>query len=122
MTQPQRIKRERTKGWRKPENCVIVDRSSRKWGNPYRVGQSYPEEGHNKPITQQQAVDLFRDWITGETFGATLTRGRAMRELRGKNLMCWCKLDQPCHADVLLEIANAPGQRAIVAHLKGGAE
>lgn len=27
-------------------------------------------------------------------------------ELRGKNLACWCKLNQPCHADVLLEIAN----------------
>ncbi len=28
-------------------------------------------------------------------------------ELRGKDLACWCKPDQPCHADVLLEIANA---------------
>jgi hypothetical protein len=28
--------------------------------------------------------------------------------LRGKNLACWCPLDQPCHADVLLELANAP--------------
>lgn len=27
--------------------------------------------------------------------------------LRGKNLACWCPLDQPCHADVLIEIANA---------------
>jgi hypothetical protein len=27
-------------------------------------------------------------------------------ELRGKNLACWCKLDQPCHADVLLRMAN----------------
>jgi hypothetical protein len=29
-----------------------------------------------------------------------------MADLRGKNLACWCPLDQPCHADVLLEIAN----------------
>lgn len=29
-------------------------------------------------------------------------------DLRGKNLACWCPLDQPCHADVLLELANAP--------------
>lgn len=29
-------------------------------------------------------------------------------ELRGKDLACWCPLDQPCHADVLLELANAP--------------
>ena len=27
-------------------------------------------------------------------------------QLRGKNLVCWCALDQPCHADVLLKIAN----------------
>jgi hypothetical protein len=27
-------------------------------------------------------------------------------ELRGKNLACWCPLDQPCHAEVLLELAN----------------
>lgn len=29
--------------------------------------------------------------------------------LRGKNLACFCPLDQPCHADVLLEIANGEG-------------
>jgi len=28
------------------------------------------------------------------------------RELRGKDLACWCPLDQPCHADILLEVAN----------------
>ncbi len=28
-------------------------------------------------------------------------------QLRGKDLACWCPLDQPCHADVLLELANA---------------
>lgn len=37
----------------------------------------------------------------------TKQRNRAPRaELRGKNLACFCPLDQPCHADVLLEIAN----------------
>jgi hypothetical protein len=33
-------------------------------------------------------------------------------ELRGKNLACWCKPDQPCHADVLLELANDPALKA----------
>lgn len=28
-------------------------------------------------------------------------------ELRGRDLACWCPLDLPCHADVLLEVANA---------------
>lgn len=29
------------------------------------------------------------------------------RELKGKNLMCWCPLGEPCHADILLQIANS---------------
>jgi hypothetical protein len=31
---------------------------------------------------------------------------RDIRQLRGKNLACWCKPGQPCHADILLELAN----------------
>lgn len=31
---------------------------------------------------------------------------RIKAELRGRNLACWCPPGQPCHADVLLEIAN----------------
>ncbi len=31
-------------------------------------------------------------------------------ELRGRDLCCWCPLDQPCHADVLLELANGGGR------------
>jgi hypothetical protein len=30
-----------------------------------------------------------------------------VEELRGKNLACRCKLGAPCHADVLLQMANA---------------
>jgi hypothetical protein len=33
----------------------------------------------------------------------------ALGELRGKNLACWCKPGEPCHADVLLELANPKG-------------
>lgn len=33
--------------------------------------------------------------------------------LAGKNLACWCKPGEPCHADVLLELANAPGCEAV---------
>lgn len=31
---------------------------------------------------------------------------RKIWELAGKNLACWCELGSPCHADVLLEVAN----------------
>jgi hypothetical protein len=37
------------------------------------------------------------------------TDERFAEQLRGKDLACWCPLDQPCHADVLLEIANSGG-------------
>jgi len=37
-----------------------------------------------------------------------LNRDFYLGELRGHDLACWCPLDQPCHADVLLELANAP--------------
>lgn len=30
-----------------------------------------------------------------------------LSELRGKNLACWCRMGESCHADVLLEMANA---------------
>jgi hypothetical protein len=42
---------------------------------------------------------------TPEAFALTLERMR--QQLGGKNLACWCPIDQPCHADVLLELANA---------------
>ncbi len=31
-----------------------------------------------------------------------------VKQLRGKNLACWCAPDRPCHADTYLELANAP--------------
>lgn len=123
---PKRIQRKRTKGWRAPEGAVYVGRGS-KWGNPYRVTLSkdglgvqmakawVPEDGETHsffydPIlggdlarTQAAkfAVELFRTrWMPLHTY--------AIRELRGKDLMCWCPLDAPCHADVLLGLANAP--------------
>ena len=45
-----------------------------------------------------------------QVFGASLFT-RHLHELRGKNLACWCKLDEPCHADVLLKLANATKEK-----------
>ncbi|MGJ5163185.1 DUF4326 domain-containing protein [Bradyrhizobium sp. HKCCYLR1051] len=108
---PRRIQRQRTKGWRMPENTVVVDRST-KWGNPFRVG---PECSALSPANQVQKL---RDMIAihGGFYSARdqdlgkpkVTPADIRRELRGKNLACWCRLDQACHADLLLEIANAP--------------
>jgi hypothetical protein len=79
-----------------------------KWGNPFKVG----EDG-----TAAECVDLYRCLLAGYVALTTKastelqTKTRAvvvacLDELRGKNLACWCRKDKPCHADVLLEIAN----------------
>ncbi len=103
---PQRIQLRRTKGWRKPEGAVNVARPSR-WGNPFRVGDTYPK--WDSPLSTGEwyvrdtatAVDLYRRWLFHQRRSENL-----VPELRGRDLACWCPLDQPCHADVLLELAN----------------
>lgn len=99
-TKPMRVQLRRTKGWRMPPNTVKVTRPG-KWGNAFVAGKTYRTiVGTDRPVTDAaHAVSLFRAC-------AWTHRGAIRRELAGKNLACWCKLDQPCHADILLEIAN----------------
>lgn len=101
MSAPERIRLSRNAGWRKPENTIVVSRPS-KWGNPYKLGG-----GH------ESAVEQFEMLVTNPELALkhanchpvpTLAEIRA--ELAGKNLACWCPLDKPCHADVLLRLAN----------------
>jgi len=89
---PKRIQRKRTKGWKMPENTVYVGRPS-KWGNPYPVESDRSNEYF--------VLARYRDHLR---FAFMLTK--VVVELRGKNLACWCPIDRPCHADVLLELAN----------------
>ena len=89
-----RVKLSRAAGWRMPANTVKVDRSTR-WGNPFRPGEDGIE-------TIEEAVRAYRQWL-----GKNSELERAARtELAGKNLACWCALDGPCHADVLLQLVR----------------
>lgn len=97
---PKRVQLRRTKGWRKPEGCIVVSRPS-KWGNPFRVGDAHPD--HGWPMSREEAVALHREAALGERWPIT----HDFSELRGHDLACFCPLDQPCHASVLLELANA---------------
>jgi hypothetical protein len=103
---PQRIQLRRTKGWRKPEGAVIVARPS-KWGNPYSIRE------HGEIAAELYERDLKAGCVQTIWFKAGddfmgITPEMVREELRGKDLACWCPLDgSPCHADVLLEIANA---------------
>lgn len=101
---PKRIQLSRKKGWRLPPNTVVVARPT-KWGNPHRVGDA---DVDGATINAQKAVRLFTLMMRQTV--AKLSRDVARKELRGKNLACWCPLDQPRHADVLLEIANGDGE------------
>lgn len=95
-----RIQRKRTKGWRMPENTVFVGRPSR-WGNPYRVGASTQDGQQIRD--RAHAVAKYRELLAFmESKGLTIDT----TALRGKDIACWCPLDEPCHADVLIEMTN----------------
>ena len=102
---PKRIQRRRTKGWRMPEGTVYVGRPT-KYGNPFRVGMNHSFADGYRPIaTRAEAVALFRRNCYAQS-GTYHDAPYVHAELRGKDLACWCPLDKPCHADVLLRIAN----------------
>ena len=112
MQKPERVQLKRERGWRMPPNTVKVDRTT-KFGNPFAADR----------YGLEQSIALYRSWITGEMtddfilslypqlIGKHLvlrrkTVSQLLPALAGKNLACWCSLDQPCHADALLELAN----------------
>lgn len=91
---PKRIQIKRVKGWRLPKNTVVVARGpGRKWGNPFKV---------SRYCSNEMAVQSYRDWLHART----AFQWEIKRELKGKNLACFCPLSKPCHADVMLEVAN----------------
>jgi hypothetical protein len=107
-----RVRMSRREPWRdKAPGAVIVDRST-KWGNPFRLGLF---DG-KVLLDVDDAVEAYARCLTGDpprlvldAFGHNPVRGTvedARRELAGKDLACWCPLDAPCHASVLLDLAN----------------
>ena len=85
-----RIQRKRIKGWKMPANALCMLGPSR-WGNPFeRITADRPRE---------RAVHLFRSYV----YDNWNFQDEIRKHLRGKNLSCWCKPSQVCHADVLLE-------------------
>lgn len=129
IEQPKRIQRKRTKGWRMPDNTVYVGRPTL-FGNPWRVdSKGQPWVSHalsdrrgdcklpKMRMTRFGMQARYRAWLDGSLerwdyvamIPCQVWRQmvlNSLHELRGKNLACWCPLDQACHADVLLELAN----------------
>jgi len=127
---PHRVQLRRTKGWRKPDNTVVVARPSR-WGNPWQIETNghcrtckcSPAYSYTVVHAEQRSSlgtfgTLDPDGVPGTGARYWAVQGyrwhlgenpdlrAAVADLRGKNLACWCPLDSPCHADVLLELAN----------------
>lgn len=116
---PKRIQMSRQRPWRAENpDAVIVARPS-KWGNPYTVTKTkygYEVQGTMNLLgvhptvrkARAHAVELFE--IHTGPMGVheydRETRELLVAELRGRDLACWCPLNHPCHADVLLELAN----------------
>lgn len=120
-----RIQRKRTKGWRMPEGTIYVGRPT-DYGNPFVAGQQFQNLGlwiavygvmTDKQIedwysargisvdSAEKAVSLFRDYANWRINVAAGGK-EWIEKLSGHDLVCWCPLDQPCHADVLIELAN----------------
>lgn len=74
-----------------PYSAVYVGRPT-KWGNPFLVGR----DG-----TREEVLNKYTNYLLEHP---ELMQAAA-RELRGKDLVCWC-YPKHCHADVLVEIAN----------------
>lgn len=105
-----------------PAGAVYVGRPT-KWGNPFRVvwikrhllgfhwhpgywmvqDHAHSWYPSSERVARRFSVWMFRRWMQQSTFAV---RQFDIEKLRGKDLLCWCRLDQECHADVLLEIAN----------------
>ncbi len=91
-TKPRRLQRKRTAGFDLRKTCtnplgyIYVGRPTT-WGNPY------PRDRDMVRFRQycERSIRLDPDWL---------------KPLRGRDLVCWCKVGDMCHADILLELAN----------------
>ena len=92
VSAPQRLQRSRRKGANLPAGAVVVTRPT-KWGNP-----------HPLVLGREEVVRRYRDDLLRGRLSVTVDDVK--RELRGRDLACYCPLDKPCHADVLLQVAN----------------
>lgn len=126
MNAPKRVQMTRQRPWRAENpDAVIVARPS-KWGNPFKPafvdaqwiaqdenGVKYPGYGPRAPWggwptregAIRECVRLFDETECEYQLGR-FTHADVHAELAGRDLACWCPLDSPCHADVLLELAN----------------
>ncbi|MCD1620099.1 DUF4326 domain-containing protein [Salipiger manganoxidans] len=99
---PRRIQMMRARPWRAEHPEAVNVARPGPFGNPFAIT---PDR------SRAEAVTAFDVWlVAGSSTGPLADQREELRrrlpELRGRDLACWCPLDGPCHADVLLRIAN----------------
>ncbi len=113
---PKRIQLKRTKGFNLQKvsqelnelDAMKVARPT-KYDNPYRVGDVHRSIIMDFKLTLEYSLILFERWLTNKL----KTDENFLVELSGKNLACFCPLDQKCHADILLDYANRDADNLI---------
>src|SRR6266446_612801 len=89
---PSRIQRRRSRGWRQPSSALYVGRPTKWWESL---------QSRTKPKRRGSC-----DVVSQRPDRRSFTVDDVRRELNGSDLICWCKAGAPCHADVLLAVAN----------------
>lgn len=118
MARPQRMQLSRKAGFNLQATSLALNGLPAKlitrpgpWGNPFTIDEMATRYGLDRAAAQVKAAELCGQWLRG-TLDPALSPGeppaRAVigAELKGHNLACWCKAGTPCHADVLIELAN----------------
>ncbi|GAA2159216.1 MULTISPECIES: DUF4326 domain-containing protein [Glycomyces] len=136
---PQRIQRRMTAEWRAPldeqgQRPIYVGRPGQ-FGNPFRIYKGHSAIGpmwhvavdtwghipadecvcayasSSEPLGPESVVELYRMMLEARRQDDPDRLREWLAPLAGRDLMCWCPLGSPCHADVLLELANPGGAR-----------
>lgn len=116
---PQRMQLSRKAGYNlqaasRALNGLSAKRITRpgKWGNPFTIDETARRYGLDADSAQSKAVELCGQWLRGTldpklSPGDPPSRDDIRAELAGHNLACWCRPGTPCHADILIQLANS---------------
>lgn len=74
--------------WKSNPNAVYVGRPS-KWGNPYKLKDGF---------TLEESLIQYKSWLELQLD----INPHFLDALIGKDLVCFCPLNQPCHADIIM--------------------
>ncbi len=114
------IQRSRKLGATHPPGTLFVDRTSKVFGNPYKVikvnAQCYKVQGFSQKhirtspeAAAKVAVDEYRDYLIRMKKSRTIKFLRMMEVVdAAPYIACYCALDAPCHRNVLIELASEP--------------